>query len=303
MDDSARPLRSIENERDNDKDVRNNKSEYELERDRRVAMNNARMEQIGIKRAMENLNETFTKKKKKNSGSKRKRELKREEEEEEEEEIVPARVTRRQAMIDGETVEECESRELAESQKALIDNAKGYGQNKSMKARGNGLEFPNMEEEFPNSAGIFAPFSLKTHRTNGVITILDIGKPLTKSQSELEAFWSRRGCLFHHPYLPGFRAERVFQGKLYTMEISNDHSMSKPLFSVIDKESGKSFVGETPTAPWYDLVTSKRLGTRISGPQYFGFSERMTMAAIACVIDDETLEICKNKGYSCTKKG
>ena len=75
----------------------------------------------------------------------------------------------------------------------------------------------------------------------------------------------------------------------------------RPMFRVTDKENpGKTFVGETPPAPWYDLVVSKRLGTRISGPQFFGFSERMTMAAIGFALngDEEMLKQCYSKGYA-----
>jgi hypothetical protein len=77
----------------------------------------------------------------------------------------------------------------------------------------------------------------------------------------------------------------------------------RPMFRVTDKEApGKTFVGETPTAPWYDLLISKRLGTRISGPQFFGFSERTTMAAIGFQLEKsgekEMLKQCYSKGYA-----
>ena len=54
-----------------------------------------------------------------------------------------------------------------------------------------------------------------------------------------------------------------------------------PRFRVTDDRSGEVFEGESPTKPWTGVCVSKRLGTRISGPLFFGFSDPMTMRALA----------------------
>jgi len=56
---------------------------------------------------------------------------------------------------------------------------------------------------------------------------------------------------------------------------------SGPVFRVVDDTSGEFFDGESPTRPWTGVCLSKRLGTRISGPLFFGFSDPMTQRAIA----------------------
>ena len=42
---------------------------------------------------------------------------------------------------------------------------------------------------------------------------------------------------------------------------------------VRDTGSGEEFAGTSPTHPWTAVCLSKRLGTRISGPLFFGFSD------------------------------
>tara|TARA_B100001250_G_C19417072_1_gene621572 strand:+ start:40 stop:669 length:630 start_codon:yes stop_codon:yes gene_type:complete len=204
-------------------------------------------------------------------------------------------------MISNETVEEKEAREAAERvqrEEANVGARNGRGGHGRAKTRG--LEFPNVKEEFPLCEGVFGPFTMKTLKTNGPITVLSVGAPVGGGRRRFESeFWSRAGCLYHHPYLIGYKAEKAFQGRVYVMEIVDGED--RPMFRVTDKENpGKTFVGETPTAPWYDLVVSKRLGTRISGPQFFGFSERMTMAAIGFALngDEEMLKQCYSKGYA-----
>ena len=214
------------------------------------------------------------------------------------------RVTRRQRMMSNETEEEREAREAAERAQRELN---GYyddehKQRTKAMAKTRGLEFPRVKEEFPNSLGMFGPFAMKTAKTNGPVTVLAVGAPATGGRRRFESeFWSRTGCLYHHPYLIGYKAEKVFQGRAYVMEIIDGED--RPMFRVTDKEApARTFLGETPTAPWYDLVISKRLGTRISGPQFFGFSERMTMAAIGFELErrgeGEMLKQCYSKGYA-----
>ena len=275
---------------------REGKTQYEIERDAKVRENEARMRALGIDGLAEKLAMDAAKKKKKSTTTNKRAPPPRDDNA-----TTTTRMTRRQRMISNETVEEKEAREAAERvqrEEANVGARNGRGGHGRAKTRG--LEFPNVKEEFPLCEGVFGPFTMKTPKTNGPITVLNVGAPVGGGRRRFESeFWSRSGCLYHHPYLIGYKAEKTFQGRVYVMEIVDGED--RPMFRVTDKENpGKTFVGETPTAPWYDLVVSKRLGTRISGPQFFGFSERMTMAAIGFALngDEEMLKQCYSKGYA-----
>ena len=275
---------------------REGKTQYEIERDAKVRENEARMRALGIDGLAEKLAMDAAKKKKKKTKTNKRVPPPRDDND-----ATTTRMTRRQRMISNETVEEKEAREAAERvqrEEANVGARNGRGGHGRAKTRG--LEFPNVKEEFPLCEGVFGPFTMKTPKTNGPITVLNVSAPVGGGRRRFESeFWSRSGCLYHHPYLIGYKAEKTFQGRVYVMEIVDGED--RPMFRVTDKENpGKTFVGETPTAPWYDLVVSKRLGTRISGPQFFGFSERMTMAAIGFALngDEEMLKQCYSKGYA-----
>ena len=277
---------------------REGKTQYEIERDAKVRENEARMRALGIDGLAEKLAMDAAKRKKKKKKKKKKTNKRAPPRDDA---TTTTRMTRRQRMISNETVEEKEAREAAERvqrEEANVGARNGRGGHGRAKTRG--LEFPNVKEEFPLCEGVFGPFTMKTPKTNGPITVLSVGAPVGGGRRRFESeFWSRAGCLYHHPYLIGYKAEKTFQGRVYVMEIVDGED--RPMFRVTDKENpGKTFVGETPTAPWYDLVVSKRLGTRISGPQFFGFSERMTMAAIGFALngDEEMLKQCYSKGYA-----
>jgi len=62
-----------------------------------------------------------------------------------------------------------------------------------------------------------------------------------------------------------------------------------PIFRVVDDATGEVFDGESPTKPWTAVCVSKRLGTRISGPLFFGFSDPLTQRAIAQLYTPEEL--------------
>ena len=194
-----------------------------------------------------------------------------------------------------------EAREAAERvqrEEANVGARNGRGGHGRAKTRG--LEFPNVKEEFPLCEGVFGPFTMKTPKTNGPITVLNVCASRRRPERRFESeFWSRSGCLYHHPYLIGYKAEKTFQGRVYVMEIVDGED--RPMFRVTDKENpGKTFVGRKRRQRLVRLVVSKRLGTRISGPQFFGFSERMTMAAIGFALngDEEMLKQCYSKGYA-----
>jgi len=295
------PLQSIENTTTNDTNNTNNsnKNAYEIERDLKVSMNLARLKALGIDVAREKLdleNAKKTKAKKYNNASKKRTAFFTSSE---------PRVTRRQRMMQNETSEERAQREAAEKvqrEELNGDDGKRKRASKTTYMKTRGMEFPNVREEFPNSLGMFGPFAMKTQKTNGPVTVVEVGEVVSGGRRRFASeFWSRSGCLYHHPYLIGYKAEKVFQGRVYLMEIVDGED--RPMFRVTDKEApGKTFVGETPTAPWYDLLISKRLGTRISGPQFFGFSERTTMAAIGFQLEKsgekEMLKQCYSKGYA-----
>jgi hypothetical protein len=288
----------------NDDDI--GKTAYELERDRKVSENQARMRALGIDAARERMEIANAKKTSKRSNNANDDERKNRKKNKSAVHVSSPRVTRRQRMMSNETEEERAAREAAERARRELN---GYYYDDEQKQRTKatvnktrGLEFPRVKEEFPNSLGMFGPFAMKTAKTNGPVTVLAVGAPATGGRRRFESeFWSRTGCLYHHPYLIGYKAEKVFQGRAYVMEIIDGED--RPMFRVTDKEApARTFLGETPTAPWYDLVISKRLGTRISGPQFFGFSERMTMAAIGFELErrgeEEMLKQCYSKGYA-----
>ena len=50
---------------------------------------------------------------------------------------------------------------------------------------------------------------------------------------------------------------------------------------VRDTQSGAQYAGTSPTQPWTGVCLALRLGTRISGPLFFGFSDPVTQRAIA----------------------
>lgn len=52
---------------------------------------------------------------------------------------------------------------------------------------------------------------------------------------------------------------------------------------------GQEFEGPTPTQPWTAVCLAHRTGQRISGPQYFGFSDALTQRAIAGLYDAREL--------------
>lgn len=57
-----------------------------------------------------------------------------------------------------------------------------------------------------------------------------------------------------------------------------------------DTERGLTFEGESPTHPWTRVCEALNVGTRISGPQFFGFSDPLTQVAIMKMYDDREME-------------
>ncbi|KAK3269089.1 hypothetical protein CYMTET_22446, partial [Cymbomonas tetramitiformis] len=92
-------------------------------------------------------------------------------------------------------------------------------------------------------------------------------------------YWSRGGCLYHHPYPVGYKARKVQFGREYEMRI--EQGEYAPIFRVTDVVSGQTFEGLSPTHPWTAVCLAKKLGTRISGPLFFGFSDPLTQSALA----------------------
>jgi hypothetical protein len=62
-----------------------------------------------------------------------------------------------------------------------------------------------------------------------------------------------------------------------------------PVFSVLDSERGTRSDGASPTKPWTAVCLAQRLGTRISGPLFFGFSDPVTQRALAQLYTPEEL--------------
>ena len=186
------------------------KTAYELERDRKVSENQARMRALGIDAARERIEIANAKKK----TSKRSNDIWSKKRKSAVHVASSPRVTRRQRMMSNETEEEREAREAAERTQRELNGYYDDEQKQRTKAmvKTRGLEFPRVKEEFPNSVGMFGPFAMKTAKTNGPVTVLAVGAPATGGRRRFESeFWSRTGCLYHHPYLIGYKAEKVFQ--------------------------------------------------------------------------------------------
>ena len=153
-------------------------------------------------------------------------------------------------------------------------------------AKRRGIAFPDPRDR-PNST-VVAPFTLASTR----VTVVSLGAihrgPFPRN------YWSSKGCIYHHPFPVGYRARKVHFGREWEMRI--DAGECGPSFSVVNLTTGEVFTGETPTKPWTRVCVSARLGTRISGPQFFGFSDPVTMRALAALCSPAELRRCLTKG-------
>ena len=153
-------------------------------------------------------------------------------------------------------------------------------------AKRRGIAFPDPRCR-PNST-VVAPFTLASTR----VTVVSLGAihrgPFPRN------YWSSKGCIYHHPFPVGYRARKVHFGREWEMRI--DAGECGPCFSVLNLATGECFTGETPTKPWTRVCVSLRLGTRISGPQFFGFSDPVTMRALAALCSPAELRRCLTKG-------
>jgi hypothetical protein len=121
------------------------------------------------------------------------------------------------------------------------------------------------------------PFTIRSINT----TILDLGH--VHRGEWAHRYWSNKGCLYHHAYPVGFKAQKEIFNRVWEMRI--EEGISGPIFIVTD---GKySFRGDSPTAPWTKVCLAQKTGQRISGPLFFGFSDSITQNAIACCCYDE----------------
>jgi hypothetical protein len=133
---------------------------------------------------------------------------------------------------------------------------------------------------FPDPANfvaseIAAPFSL---RSIGV-TVHSLGDVFRGAFKQ--RYWSNPGCLFHHAYPAGYVASKHHFGTHYEMRI--DTSEFGPVFRVTNTQTGLTFTGHSPTKPWTEHCLAMKTKTRISGPLFFGFSDPITMRALAQV--------------------
>jgi len=153
-------------------------------------------------------------------------------------------------------------------------------------AKRRGIAFPDPRRR-PNST-VVAPFTLASTR----VTVVSLGAihrgPFPQN------YWSSKGCIYHHPFPVGYRARKAHFGREWEMRI--DAGECGPSFSVVNMTTGEVFTGETPTKPWTRVCVSLRLGTRISGPQFFGFSDPVTMRALAALCSPAELRRCLTKG-------
>eukprot|EP00958_Prasinococcus_capsulatus_P012620 scaffold1269_cov400-Prasinococcus_capsulatus_cf.AAC.2 len=124
------------------------------------------------------------------------------------------------------------------------------------------------------------------------VTIHDIGH--IHRGPFAQRYWSRKGCLYHHPYPVGFKAQKYHFGRSFSMSIFP--GVTGPVFRVQDEATGRFWDGDSPTWPWTEAcLVSKSPGTRISGPLFFGFSDPVTQKAISCMMNDEELRAARGE--------
>ena len=129
-----------------------------------------------------------------------------------------------------------------------------------------------IQAELPRHV-VAAPFTLTSIGT----TVVSLGSIYRGEWRQ--RWWSNRGCLFHHAYPVGYQATKRHFERDFAMWIEGGDL--GPVFCVRDEATGKVFSGNSPTAPWTQVCVWKKLGTRISGPLFFGFSDPVTQGAIA----------------------
>jgi len=141
----------------------------------------------------------------------------------------------------------------------------------------------------PSAAlSVVAPFTLR----GMAVTVWELGS--IQRDSFAPRFWSSKGCLYHHAYPVGYRASKAHFGREYSMHILA--GPCGPRFRVVDAASGQAFEGDSPTQPWTLVCVSKRLGTRISGPLFFGFSDALTQRALCALYTPTELAAARAGG-------
>ena len=145
-----------------------------------------------------------------------------------------------------------------------------------------GLAFPD-PSSFPGSE-VAAPFTL---RSIGV-TVHALGA--VHRGAFAGRYWSSPGCLFHHAYPVGYVATKHHFGDSWRMTI--EAGEVGPVFRVTNARTGRTFAGPSPTKPWTAVCESIKTRTRISGPLFFGFSDPITMRAIAQTYTNAELAAC-----------
>ncbi len=124
------------------------------------------------------------------------------------------------------------------------------------------------------------------------MTVWELGQ--VQRESFAPRFWSSKGCLFHHAYPVGYRASKSHFGRAYTMQVLAGDA--GPRFRVTDDATGAAHEGPSPTQPWTAVCVAKRLGTRISGPLFFGFSDPITMRALGALYTHAELAAARAGG-------
>lgn len=133
------------------------------------------------------------------------------------------------------------------------------------------------------------PLHVTTPLTLGSIgtTIEATGQLKTGDDEAL--YWSTTGCLYHHPYPIGWKASKLHFGKLYHMEVKEGPPGNGPIFEVYEEGGSVRFQGNTPTKPWTEVcLRSKSVGTRVSGPLFFGFSDPLSQKLIRMLMEEKT---------------
>eukprot|EP01114_Cavostelium_apophysatum_P018149 TRINITY_DN5553_c0_g1_i1.p2 TRINITY_DN5553_c0_g1~~TRINITY_DN5553_c0_g1_i1.p2 ORF type:complete len:364 (+),score=71.64 TRINITY_DN5553_c0_g1_i1:28-1092(+) len=131
---------------------------------------------------------------------------------------------------------------------------------------------------FRANIGNIPPKNISLPLTLGSIqtTIESLGT--IKRGPDEDLYWSKQK---KHRYPIGWKSSKLYNGKMYHMEIKEGPPGKGPLFEVKEGENGPTYFGPTPTKPWTDIcIKSRSSGTRVSGPLFFGFSDPITLQLI-----------------------
>ncbi|KAJ3378689.1 hypothetical protein HDU92_007240 [Lobulomyces angularis] len=132
-------------------------------------------------------------------------------------------------------------------------------------------EFNSCDEKIElKENGTVIEFPVQLESTN--VEILKLGKLITEP-SKIPYYWSNKNCKYVHPYPVGFKSKKLQFGDWWYQSVLEGDT--GPVFEIV-RQDGRCYQGSSPTAAWnLYLENSNRIhgATKISGPNFFGFSD------------------------------